>query len=147
MTLQREMFSRGKAIKIARSTWTDKTKEEPVVKQILDGLRAHRIPAYRVRERISRCWRCKGFIGQPSYEGIPDIIGWITTKGPRFGDHQTMITTPLFIECKRPKGGQHRDGQIAFLNRALCDGAIALIAKSWEDVARELVKHGVNVVL
>lgn len=135
------MFSRGRGLRPARATYIDRTKEEPVVKQILDGLRAHGFEAHRVKERISVCWRCKGFIGQPGEKGIPDLIGWM----PRNSNAERYSPIPLYIEVKRPKGGVKREEQIAFIERARAAGAIACFARSWDDVADEFKRHGIVV--
>lgn len=140
--LQRELFSRGPGLKVARSTWVDKTKEEPVVQQILDGLRVHGIAAWRVKERISRCWKCKQFIGRPSTSGIPDIIGWIPRRVASVDGLVQIVPIPVYIEVKRPVGGVKRAAQIAFIEQARAAGCVACFARGWDDVARELLAHG-----
>jgi hypothetical protein len=141
MTDQREFFSRGKTLKIARSTWTNKVLEKTIVKVIRDGLNACRIPNYRVRERICICPRCHQFIGQPSEEGIADLVGWI----PAFLWPGEGRSVPLFIEVKRPKGGIEGEAQKQFLERAKRDGGIAMIARGWDEVADQLRGAGVKL--
>lgn len=119
-------------------------KEEPFVKQIMEGLNLCGIPCYRIRERLPG--------SKMSQAGIPDLIGWIPSKKTAYmiPDKTTvnviwLRAVPLFIEVKRP--GKHRRSieQIEFINRAKRDGCIAMFASSIDDVRRELNEHGIEL--
>lgn len=142
MSAQRDLFSRGQVLKIARQTWIDATLEETIVKVLMDGLTACRIPVFRVRERISKCHRCHQFIGRPSDPGIPDICGWIPA-GSAFSF--SGLSRPLFIEAKRPKGGIESAVQKEFIDRARKGGAVAFFARGWDECAAELRAAGVKL--
>ena len=141
MTSQSEMFSkslRGPS----RRRWSDSILEETIVRVIRDGLNACRIPNYRVRERISVCPRCRGFIGRPSEEGIPDLVGWVPVSLWMAGGSRAI---PLFIEVKRPKGGVKSQAQEQFVERANRDGGIAIFARGWDECAEQLRQAGVKL--
>lgn len=153
---QREMFSRGKDLKLARSTWNNSILEETIVKVLMDGLTACRIPVFRVRERISSCPKCHQFVGRPSEAGIPDLVGWIPpgvrNRAIMYAPALNEVTTgdyssalPLFIEVKRPKGGVESAVQREFLARARAGGAIAFFARGWDECVAELKAAGVKI--
>ena len=136
---QRQFFGRGKGIKIARSTWLDKTKEESVVKQILDWLSACGIPHYRIRERIPRCYRCHAFIGQAGKKGIPDIVIFIPAHY-RGADNRHAVFGAF--EVKRPSGGveaMEQQLEIETINRY---HGISAFARSSDDVKAAILKAG-----
>ena len=146
MTAQREFFSRGQALKIARSTWRDSILEETVVKVLMDGLTACRIPVFRVRERIPRCHRCHQFVGRASQQGIPDLIGWIPHyQFRKSGVEVYAPARPLFVEVKRPKGGLESAVQKEFIDRARKGGAVAFFCRSWDECADQLRSAGVQL--
>ena len=143
---QRWLLSRGTQAKIARQTWIDSTLEETIVKVLMDGLTACRIPIFRVRERISKCPKCYGFVGQPSQAGVPDLVGWIPST---ILDAEVMSRTtyslPLFIECKRPIGGIESAVQKEFIDRARRGGAVAFFCRGWDECVAELRGFGVQL--
>lgn len=77
------------------------------------------------------------------FAGLPDIIGWCSEclnclLLNLHGDcRQRRIARPLFIECKSTTG-RLRDRQSAFLELAQKAGCRAFVARSVEDVRKEL---------
>lgn len=117
--------------------------EEPVVKQITDGLSMSRLPWYRVRERIPG-------EGALSEAGIPDVGGWIPgSRHKRLVVHGPMLgadwALPFYIEVKRMGRHEKRPAQITFIERAKHDGCLALFAQGWDDVVREFQKFGITL--
>lgn len=68
-------------------------------------------------------------------KGVADIIGMI----PYYADEKPMARS-LFIEVKS-KTGSLSPEQRVFLARALEQGAIAFVARSTQDVIKNLMKH------
>lgn len=117
--------------------------EEPVVKQITDGLSLARLPFYRVRERIPG-------EGALSQAGIPDIGGWISgSRHMRLVVHGPMLAAdwavPFYIEVKRMGAHKKRPAQIEFIERAKHDGCLAFFAQGWDDCVREFRSFGIEL--
>ena len=149
MTAQREFFSRGKELKAARSTWRNSILEKTIVKSLMQGLIACRIPVFRINAPIP-CSRCHRYSCEPNEAGIPDIVGFIPKRMVDTGDNpfgllSPVPATPLFIEVKRPKGGVESEAQKAFIERARKDGAIAFFARGWDECADNLRQAGVKI--
>jgi hypothetical protein len=138
---QRDMFSRGRELKIARSTWRNAILERTIVKSLMDTLPLFKIRVIRINAPIP-CPRCKTFSTQPNVAGIPDIVGWVPpgvlSEGGPWG-------RPLFIEVKRPKGGREEIEQKEFIERAKSEGAIAIFARGWDECAEQLRANGVKL--
>lgn len=126
-----------------RRAWKDLILEESIVKVIREGLTACGIANFRIRERISHCPRCHGFVGRPSEAGILDILAWI--PGKLFGDGTLRAAVPLLIDAKRPKGGIEIEAQKQTIERVNRDGGIGLFARGWDEVADQLRRAGVKI--
>lgn len=98
--------------------------ESDVVAAILDYLAVRGIFAWRNQTGAMRTGDGKRFVRFGAV-GSPDIIGVL--PGGRF----------LGIECKTPRGrlSPHQD---LFLARLLDDGALAFVARSVDDVIKQL---------
>ena len=79
--------------------------------------------------------------GRACLKGVPDLVTWIPACR-KFVDPQLAMRSVvafrailLFIECKRPKGGQYSAEQLAFRDRAIADGCLWIGATCVEDVA------------
>jgi len=134
----------------------------------------HGIVLHRHRERIPRVkvggkWHA-AYTGKKTEAGIPDLFGYLI---PRPKPRQTKASNEnfspggsggsvaplsaqipnsvgifpyaIFIEAKRPVGGRRRPAQIAFIENACLDGAIAMFATSWDDVVRGLLIRGIEL--
>lgn len=118
--------------------------EEPVVKQITDGLSISRLPFYRVRERIPG-------EGALSQAGIPDIGGWIPRKVWTIQQvtendiERIAVAIPFYIEVKRMGAHKKRPAQIEFIERAKHDGCLAFFAQGWDDCVREFRSFGIEL--
>lgn len=138
---QREIFSRGTVLKLARSTWRNSILEKTIVKSLMDTLPLFKIRVMRINAPVP-CARCHTFSTQPNVAGIPDIVGWVPPGmlcgGGPWG-------RPLFIEVKRPKGGRAEVEQKEFIERAKSEGAIAIFARGWDECAEQLRASGVKL--
>lgn len=139
---QRDFFSRGKELKLAKQTWIDKTLEKTIVKVIRDGLVACRIPNWLILARVP-CAKCGTWSAEPPDKGISDIAGIVP---PDLFDIPSAWGRPLFIEVKRPKGGREGLEQKSFIDERRKHGAIAFFARGWDDVAENLTKAGVRII-
>lgn len=142
MTAQREFFSRGSGLKIARSTWKNSILEKTIVKVIRDGLVACRIPHWVILARIP-CPRCGAWGAEPPDKGIADIAGIVPAN--LFSHWVAPWGRPLFIEVKRPKGGREEFEQKLFLEEKRKLGAIAFFARGWDECAEQLRTAGVKL--
>jgi hypothetical protein len=139
--IQREFFSRGRDVKIARSTWINRTLEKSIVKVLRDALPLCRIPVRRINAPVP-CPRCHTMATPPNEAGIPDLIGWVPPAQLVEGGPWAR---PLFIEVKRPKGGRREVEQREFIDQARSAGAIAIFARGWDECAAELRRAGVKI--
>lgn len=89
--------------------------EAMLEKQIMDGLRARHVLAFKTHDAKHR----------PATIGIPDIIACL--PGGTF----------FAIECKSPKGQPTLEQQ-TILGMLKAQGATTVIARSWDDVERYL---------
>lgn len=129
-----------------------KILEEAIVKVIMQGLVACRIPVYRVQHRLPFCFHCHKPSGMPGTLGIPDLIGWIPAEMQKAQEckvdgfiHKPLTGRALFIEVKRPVGGVASIEQRDFIQRAMGHGCIAFFARGWDDVADRLRAAGVKI--
>jgi hypothetical protein len=129
-------------MKTARATWIDHTLEKAVVKVLMDALPLIGIKVYRILERMP-CTHCGKWSGTPPAKGIPDIGGSIPPRLMR-GPMQ-LWARPLYIECKRPKGGVEGLEQSAFLQSVRDDGGIAFFSRGLDDCCAQLDAAGVII--
>lgn len=141
---QREFFSRGQDVKIARQTWIDHTLEKTIVRVIRDGLVACRIPHWLILARIP-CPRCGQWGAEPPDKGIADIAGIVPANLFVPGFDGAPWGRPLFIEVKRPKGGRQGFEQTLFLEERRKHGAIAFFTRGWDETAEQLRAAGVKL--
>lgn len=138
------MKRRSPAWRFVGGKWQPALIEEDVVEEIAARLWLQaKIRVYRVRERIPGD-------GKPSVAGIPDLVGYVPKRMAETGDNpfgllSPMPAKPLFIECKRPRGGVVRPAQEAFIAEARSAGCIAFFARSWDDVRKEFEEHGIRL--
>lgn len=104
-----------------------KLSEKQIENGILNYLGWRRIFAWK-NQSVGIYDVAKGVYRKPRSphhkKGVSDIIGIYKNR-------------PLFIEVKRP-GGKVSDEQLLFLTEAAKNGAIAILATSVDDVAKEL---------
>lgn len=113
--------------------------EKHVVAEIRDMLNLNGIRNYPIVERIP-------YGKTTSYAGIPDLYcyfpkGHQTHKDSIWRDISSSMAISFWIEVKSLKG-HLRPLQAKWLEEANYDGLIALMARSWGDVARDLEARG-----
>jgi hypothetical protein len=143
---QRQFFSRGAEMKMARSTWADHTLEKSIVKVLMDALPLMGIKVHLTLSRMP-CTKCHGWSGTPPAKGIPDIGGWIPAKLFQWtrGSGSDRWARPLYIECKRPKGGVEGLEQAAFLESVRKDGGVAFFCRGLDECCENLSVAGVII--
>ena len=110
-----------------------KPREQDTVAAILQLLHAHRIPAWRINTGATKIG---GRFIRFGAVGMSDIIGirWTTDGVHQYGP---MIGQFLAIEVKSAKGIV-TPAQQGFLAQVAAAGGKAFVARSVDDVAREL---------
>jgi hypothetical protein len=139
---QREIFSRGTSLKMARQTWIDHTLEKSIVKVLMDALPLIGIHAHLILARMP-CTHCGKWSGTPPAKGIPDIGGLIPAK--LFRGETPLWARPLYIECKRPRGGVEGIEQQDFIERVRREGGVAFFCRGLDECCEELDRAGVKI--
>ena len=122
-------------------TIADVTPESAVVRFALDYLRAEGLVPIRIFTGEVTTKDGHRVVGAD--EGTPDLFTWLNPYRsfcpfPDSIPRSSSNPLPLFIECKRPKGGRLRLAQKQFRDRALEDGCVYLQMRSPEDLKRVL---------
>lgn len=138
---QRDLFSRGRELKIARNTWIESTLEKTIVKTLRQGLAACRITVFKINAPIP-CPQCNRWPCEPNEAGIPDLMGSVP---PELFQPVAAWARPLLIEVKRPRGGVEDAAQKEIIDRARKGGAIAFFCRGWDECAAELRAAGVKL--
>jgi hypothetical protein len=122
---------KGKALRTSRFRLTQPEPAEAIVlRAVLKRLRLHPGVAWveRLNSGAGQIAFADGGKSQWmrfAWRGAPDLIGQLTDG------------RILCVECKRPSG-RLRPDQEAFLNTVRCQGGVAFVARSQDDVTREL---------
>lgn len=139
---QRDLFSRGKELKLARQTWIESTLEKTIVKTLRQGLAVCRIMVFKINAPVP-CKQCARWPCEANEAGIPDLMGWVPAD--LFADPGVAWARPLLIEVKRPKGGVESAAQKEIIDRAKRGGAIAFFARGWDECVAELRAAGIKL--